>query len=153
MKNKMSLIGKGTIKSLFRRIRITKENNFFSHLLDAGFYLILYIAIPITSAFTGWTEDRINAYIIMGVLSLSMLYDSITRYNKEQNSEKKRKIVTAGTIAAGLSIFTVIIMLVMQQYTISDAWLSVYLLVIIPFSIAACDIFQWLYIVSNGEKI
>lgn len=130
------------------------SKNLFKSGLDGFGYEILYFAIPIAQCIAyAILEDKLFWFSTL-LLTSSLLYDSYTRFDRQDMLAKRVKIICIGIIA-GILFFGTIMAWILRSNGISvdDIMRYVYLLLVIPFGIATCDFFSILLETTIKEEV
>lgn len=130
------------------------SKNLFKSGLDGFGYEILYFVIPIAQCIAyAILEDNLFWFSTL-LLTSSLLYDSYTRFDRQDMVTKKAKILCIGIIAGILFVWTIAAWILRSNgFSMSGIMRYVYLLLVIPFGIATCDFFSILLETTMKEEV
>ena len=88
------------------------------------------------------------------LLTSSLLYDSYTRFDRQDVLVKRKKILCIGIIAGILFAFSIATLIFRSNGgSINELMRYIYLLLVIPFGIATCDFFSVLMETTIREEV
>lgn len=122
------------------------SKNLFKSAWDGLGYGILYFVIPIAQCIAyAMLEDNLFWFSTL-LLTSSLLYDSYTRFDRQDVLTKRKKILCIGIIAGILFAFSIAALILRSNGISIDGMMRyIYLLLFIPFGIATCDFFSALF--------
>lgn len=121
----------------------------FKNYLDAALYQVVYLIFPLYSLGIGAFFNYETAYLTALPCCIGVIYDSISRYDKEGYQQKFRKIATIIIINALLTAYTIGVVLCFAITEVNGC-LWIYLLLLIAPIIGAYDLGQM--ILEDGRS-
>ena len=130
------------------------SKNLFKSTWDGFGYEILYFVIPIAQCIAyAMLEDNLFLFSAL-LLTSSLLYDSYTRFDRQDVLVKRKKILCIGIIAGILFAFSIATLIFRSNGgSINELMRYIYLLLVIPFGIATCDFFSVLMETTIREEV
>ena len=117
------------------------NGNLFKSPIDGIGYWMLYFCVPVAQCISYLIIDPSLFWFSVLLMVASLFYDCYTRYNSNDSKSKRSKIICVGVISFLLLVFSLFILIVRSNgIVISPSCRYVYLLLVIPFSIATIDV-------------
>lgn len=130
------------------------DKNFFKSCFDGIFYILLYFIIPVAQCVAYLILDSNLFWYSIVLLISALLYDCYTRHNKSNHTKKNQRITTIGIIVGILLLFSIFVFILQYNgVVIGEYMITPYLLLIVPFFMAVCDLFDLIFKTSLYEGV